>query len=520
MTAQIGEPLLQIDQLHKSFTLPVLQGVHLAVNAGEVCALMGANGAGKSTLSNIICGRLQPTSGDMQLAGKPYAPKSLADAERLGVRMVLQELAPINNLSVGENLCLRDLPSRFGFVQYRQVEQYARQALALVGLQDLDPATPMHRLGIGQKQLVEIATVIARPCRLLILDEPTAALTDPQIEVLFQQIKKLQSRGVAVIYISHRQSDIETIADKVTVLRDGKTVFSQCQQFTTGDDIISHMTGVPVTKQAPFAVRPVGDLFLSLRGITRPPLLNDINLAIHRGEVLGLAGLIGSGRTELLRAIMAADPVPESSAGIMTLAEDNKPYAPRSPVDAVAAGIGMIPEDRQHQALLSALPGSHNITLGQLSDVASFGWIKHHKENQLVRNYQQQLSVQWADPNQPVSQLSGGNQQKIIIARWLLRDCELLLFDEPTRGIDVQTKRLIYTLLDQLAKAGKAIVVVASEWQELTTVCDRIAVLSQGEISGVFNRGQWSERKLMAAACANFLATTDAETTSNHDAIE
>jgi len=501
-------PLLAIENLHKSFNVPVLTGVDFTVQAGEVHALMGANGAGKSTLSNIICGHLQPTSGGLTLAGAAYAPGSVSAAEALGVRMVMQELNQINNLTVGENICLRHLPRRFGFVQFKRVKEIAEAALALVGLDDLNPATPMHTLGVGQQQLVEIATTISQPCKLLILDEPTAALTEPQIEKLFAQIRRLQSAGTGIIYISHRMADIEQIADTITVLRDGKSVATKpCRELSV-DQIVAHMTGEAVGQHAEFPRRPTGELALSVRQLCRPPLLKNIDLEVYQGEILGIAGLIGAGRTELLRAIYGADAANSGDSGTMSLGHRQEPFAANSPAQAVRSGVGLIPEDRKQQALLLTQAIAHNISLanlGQLTRACVF--IDNNAEITAAQQYQQQLAIKCDGVNQLVGQLSGGNQQKAVIARWLLRDCTILLFDEPTRGIDIQTKRMIYQLLDQLAKAGKAIVVVSSETDELTTLCDRIAVMSNGEISATFERGQWSAEKIMAAACQHFLQT-------------
>ncbi|BFM09729.1 sugar ABC transporter ATP-binding protein [Halioxenophilus aromaticivorans] len=499
--------LLELHGLGKTFNAAVLKGIDLTLAPGEVLALMGANGAGKSTLCNIISGQLAASTGSMRLQGLDYQPGGVAEAERLGVRMVRQELSQINQLSVAENIGLAHLPKRWGFVDYPRLNQQASQALAMVGLESLDPTTPMHRLGVGQQQLVEIAKTISQPCKILLLDEPTAALTDPQIDILFQQIRRLQKQAVAILYISHRLADIERIADTVTILRDGNIVSRQAKADISAEQIVKDMSGVASDQAQHFAPRPPGDALLTLTKVSRPPLLNNINLTIRRGEILGIGGLIGAGRTELLRAIFGADLAPAGSQGEMTItrAQKAQAYAPASPAQAVAAGIGMIAEDRKQQAALLPLAIKHNITLAKLSTVSGKGWINSTKEAATAGHWQQALAIKCDHIDQPIGELSGGNQQKAIIARWLLRDCDLLMFDEPTRGIDVHTKRMIYQLLDDLARAGKAIVVVSSESEELTHLCDRIAVMSAGEITRVFNRGQWSEEQLMAAACENFL---------------
>ncbi len=504
--------LLSLNNLTKHFNVPVLKGVDLQLAKGEVLALMGANGAGKSTLCNIISGRLCASAGAMQMNGQTYAPTRVAEAEALGVRMVMQELNQVNTLSVAENIGLAKLPSRWGIVCYRRLYQQARQALVRVGLSDLDPAMPMAQLGVGQQQLVEIAKTLNQPCKLLILDEPTAALTDPQIDVLFEQIKLLKSRGVGVIYISHRLADIKRIADTVTVLRDGKVVSSLAQQAVTSQQIITDMSGVESTEQQEFTARRAGADYLTLNDYSQPPVLKNINLTIKRGEILGIGGLIGAGRTELLRAIFGADQ--QAHTGAITITALGQAYRPKHPAQAVRRGIGLIPEDRKQQALLAGLSIQNNISLANMKAVASRGFISSQAEAKLAQHWLAKLAIKCDGLHQAIGELSGGNQQKAIIARWLEQDCDLLLFDEPTRGIDVHTKRMIYQLLDELARAGKAVVVVSSETEELTQLCDRIAVLSAGEISQIFDRGQWSEAALMAAACKNFIpppATAPAE---------
>lgn len=497
----MASPRLAIHNLYKSFNVPVLTGVDLTIQPGEVHALMGANGAGKSTLSNIICGRFAANSGSMLLNGQAYQPDSIKAAEHAGVRMVMQELNTVATLTVAENIGLGNMPTRFGFVNWQTLNRQAQQALSLVGLESLDVNLPMSQLGVGQQQLVEIAATLLNPCQLLILDEPTAALTDPEIEHLFAQIKKITAGGGSVIYISHRMDEIQRIADTVSVLRDGCSVGTQPTSELTSEAIVSLMTGEESSKHHSYALRPSKDVALTIDGLSRSPVLQDVDLKIYAGEILGISGLIGSGRTELLRALVGADPKKPGDTGELTLGREQKSITVNSPADALALGIGLIPEDRKQHGLLLDLSIQKNFSIANLDQLStSAGWLHPGKEAELARQYCNQLSLRYHDLNQPIRELSGGNQQKVIIARMLYRDCDILLFDEPTRGIDMQTKRLIYKLLDQLAKAGKAIVVVSSETSELTYLCDRIAVMSAGSIVDVFDRGSWSNEQLTAAA--------------------
>ncbi len=494
-------PRLEVKSLYKSFNVPVLSGVNLSIQPGEVHALMGANGAGKSTLSNIICGRFAANSGSLMLNGTPYQPNSIKAAESAGVRMVMQELNTVASLSVAENIGLGNMPARFGLVNWRALHTQAQHALSLVGLASLDVTLPMGRLGVGQQQLVEIAKALLRPCQLLILDEPTAALTAPEIAHLFAQINTITAAGGSVLYISHRMDEIQQIADTVSVLRDGHSVGTRAARDLSSDDIVELMTGEEFHQQHSYTRRPRKALALKIQNLQRAPLLHNINLKVYAGEILGISGLIGAGRTELLRALVGADPTAPGDSGELSLGHREKPAVINSPAAALALGIGLIPEDRKQHALLLNLSIQKNFSIANLRQLSTAGtWLHSGREAALAEQYGAQLSLRYHRLTQAVSELSGGNQQKVIIARMLYRNCDILLFDEPTRGIDMQTKGLIYQLLDQLAKAGKAIVLVSSEISELTDLCDRIAVMSAGSIAKVFERGEWSNAQLTAAA--------------------
>jgi ribose transport system ATP-binding protein len=480
-----------------------LRGIDLEVEKGEVHALVGANGAGKTTLCNIICGitDADSNSGDMQFSQCTHVPLSRKDAEAAGIRIVMQELNLIDDLSVAENLYFGSLPTKRGLVDFKKLYADSRAVLGDMGLDNVGPRVPLRELGVGQQQLIEIGRELMHPCKLLILDEPTAALTDPQIELLFEKIESLKANGTSVIYVSHRMGEIRRIADRVSVLRDGEAVLTSAVADISVEEIVRQMAEEPVRAFDRRGDKKVSTA-LKVRELSTKNLLRDINLDIHFGEILGIAGLMGSGRTELLRAIFAAD---ELSAGYIQLSNSSQQLSLKSPVDAVAHGIGLIPEDRKQQGLLLQQSVKNNITLPSLRFFKKFaGWIDVGGEQEAVEEYRNSLDIKCDGIDQVVGQLSGGNQQKVSIARWLMRDCGVLLFDEPTRGIDIHAKTAIYALLDELAEQGKAVVIVSSESRELTDLCDRIAVMSHGRLAATFKRGEWTAEKIMAASFSEY----------------
>lgn len=499
-------PLLQLRGLGKRYAVPVLTEVDLEVLPGEVHALVGANGAGKSTMARIICGLTEVTTGSLLLDGAPYTPATKADAEAAGVHMVMQELNLVNTLSVAENLFLNRLPRRYTLIDYRALYAQAYKALAAVGLEAIDPSTPIAALGVGHQQLIEIAAALSRPCRLLILDEPTAALTDPQVDLLFRHINRLKAEGVAIIYISHRMDELRRISDRVTILRDGRVVASQRTHTLSLDEIVQHMVGdAQVEALTRNEVTDKGPIAMRVDRLSRGPLVQDVSFDVHRGEILGLAGLVGSGRTETLRAIFGAD---RPDSGQIRLGESLNPAKIHMPRDAVRAGIGLIPEDRKQHGLLLSQAIRPNITLAHMKGVTgTMGWIQGAEENRVSSNLSTRLAIQATSIEQLAVELSGGNQQKVIIARWLLRDCDILLFDEPTRGIDVAARQTIYKLLRELTRQGKALVVVSSDLPELMSLCDRIAVLSAGRLVQTFEQGEWTHDAIMAAAISGYLTS-------------
>ncbi|MBR8182222.1 sugar ABC transporter ATP-binding protein [Burkholderia ambifaria] len=508
-------PVLSVSGVGKTYAEPVLADVTLTLAPGEALALTGENGAGKSTLSKIIGGLVDPTTGTMQLGGQAYAPASRTQAEALGVRMVMQELNLLPTLTVAENLFLNRLPRRFGIIDRARLHDDAQAAMARVGLDAIDPDTPVGALGIGHQQMVEIARNLIGDCRVLILDEPTAMLTAREVELLFEQIDRLKARGVAIVYISHRLDELARVAERVAVLRDGRLVHVGDMAATTSDGLVTLMVGREIGEHIDLGPRRIGAPRLAVSGMTRGTAVQDVSLEVRSGEIFGISGLIGAGRTELLRLIYGAD---TPDAGMISVGDPLKPARIGSPVDAVRHGIALITEDRKGEGLLLSQSVTSNVSLGQLEQLARGGIVDTARETALAEQQIDALRIRTHGAAQPVGELSGGNQQKVVIGRWLARDMGVLLFDEPTRGIDVGAKFEIYTLMGQLARDGRALVVVSSDLRELMLICDRIGVMSAGRMTAVFERGNWTQDALLAAAFAGFGRDALPEGTRHPDA--
>ncbi len=494
-------PRIELHGVSKRYAAPVLRDVALALRPGEVRVLAGENGAGKSTLSKIVCGLVDPDGGRMLLDGVPYAPRSRRQAEQLGVRIVLQELSLVNTLSVAENLFLRELPRRAGMIDYRALHQRAAALMEQVGLGALDPATPVGQLGIGQRQMVEIAATLNGECGLLILDEPTAMLSGREVDLLFTQVARLKAQGVAILYISHRLEETRRIADSISVLRDGALVATRAAADFSTADMVRLMVGREVGEELDRPHSRGGRVRLQVQGLRRAPAVQQVDFAVHAGEIFGIAGLVGSGRTETLRMIFGADQPDGGSIAI-----DGAAARMASPRQALRRGVCLVSEDRKEEGLLLSQPIRVNTTLADIGAVARAGWLRRAFESAVALRIGQTMRLRAGLVDQPVGELSGGNQQKVAIGRWLHKRCDIMLFDEPTRGIDVGAKFDIYRLMADLAAEGRALVVVSSDLAELRLLCDRIGVMSGGTMVRIFERADASQDALLEAAFSHYNA--------------
>lgn len=498
--------VLSVSGLNKAYNIPVLKNFDFDLKKGEVHALVGSNGAGKSTFANILTGLTPRNSGEILFRNSPYNPSNKQEASAAGINMVLQELNVIPTLTVGENLFLHALPHHKGIIARKELLRDSKQALLRLGLDELDPNQLADTLGVGQQQLVEIAGALAQNSSILILDEPTAALTGPEIDRLFENIHQLREEGVAMIYISHRMDEIFRIADRVTVLRDGRRINTHDTDGVTMDKLVHEMAGNELAERHPHLEIQHRGPGLTVRNLTARPAVHDVSFSVQKGEILGIAGLIGAGRTETLRAIFGADP---KQSGAVFIGDKKTPLTISSPTDAVNAGIGLIPEDRKRDGLLLDKSVSFNTTLSTLERFSKSGLINHRKEIAATVATTDKLELKRDSVEQSVDELSGGNQQKVVMGRWLLCDSPVLLFDEPTRGIDVAAKETIYNALDQLARDGKTLVVVSSDLLELMSIAHRILVMSAGKIAGEFTPDTWSQEAITAAAFSEYISTQD-----------
>jgi ribose transport system ATP-binding protein len=473
-------PRLVTRDVKKAFGVTAaLDGISLSAAAGEVHAVVGENGAGKSTLMKILAGDLRPDSGELFLDGAPYRPESPMAARRAGVAMVQQELALCPHLSVAENVLLGVEPARFGVLGRREMRERTLAALQPLAAHhpDLHPDAIVADLPPAAAQLVEIARALAAArCQVLILDEPTSSLSADDVERLFAVVGKLRARGLSILYISHFLEEVQRVADVYTVLRDGKTVGSGAMAGTPLADVVTMMAGRRVDRQFARSARVAGEPIVAIRGLSGVKKPTGASLTLRRGEVVGIAGLVGAGRTELLRAIFGLDAI---KGGTIRVGVLEGPAGPRA---RLAQGVGFLSEDRQAEGLATALSVADNLTLSKLAGLGRFGLVFPRRQRAVTQAFIDKLGIRARDPDQPVGDLSGGNQQKVALARLLYHDVDVLLLDEPTRGIDVASKAQIYEIIDGMAARGKAVLMVSSYLPELLGVCDRIAVMRRGKL--------------------------------------
>ena len=467
--------------------------VDLEILPGEVHALAGENGAGKSTLMKILSQVERPTEGELQISGEKVAFHGPGYAQSLGVAMVYQEFALAPHLSVAENLFLGREPARAGFINRRSEKEKAGELLGRVGL-EIDSNRLVSGLTVAEQQRLEIAKALAIEAKVLILDEPTATLAEREIEGLFEVIREMASRGIAILYISHRLDEIFRIADRVTVMRDGKVVETKPTSELTEEELVNLMVGREIGNLYPKPEAEIGEVLLRVEGISREGVLKDCSFEVRSGEILGFAGLVGAGRTELARAVFGADPV---DSGRVEL--EGREIQVKSPQTAIAAGIGYLTEDRKGAGLALQLGIDHNITLANVP-VAMAGFLDLGTEQRIARDRSEQLDIQAPTIKRKVQVLSGGNQQKVVVAKWLETHARALFFDEPSRGIDVGAKAEMFGLIGDLAKEGRGIVLISSYLPELLNMCDRILVMRDGRVAGVLEREEFSEERIVSLA--------------------
>jgi ABC-type sugar transport system ATPase subunit len=495
-------PAVALNDIVKDYPgVRALAGVSLDLRGGEVHALVGENGAGKSTLIRILSGDARPSRGRILVQGQEVQFQSPKDARRCGIATIFQELMVVPGLSVAENVVLGSEPMiGWGRQVYsrRRAERIAEQTLQSLGLAvAIDPQAPMTALSTAQKQIVEIARALIRDTPVIVLDEPTAALSDKEAEALLRILRRLREKGTAILYVSHRLNEVRGLADRITVLRGGHHIATlPAPAVTDTAQLIELMVGRPLDELFPGRGDARGTLVFTVQGLSRQGTFEDVNFSVRGGEILGVAGLIGAGRTEVMRAIFGADPLDRG-----TVVKNGQTLSIRTPSDAIAAGVAYLPEDRKEQGLILALEGHENLALASLSSYCAWGVVSWGRLRRAAQEVATQLQFR-GNLDAPVRTISGGNQQKIVIGKWVLSHADVLMFDEPTRGIDVGAKAEVYRLMHRLAEQGAAVIVVSSELPELMNLCHRMIVMSGGRVQDEMEATEFDERRILAAAFA------------------
>lgn len=496
MPGENENPLLAMRGIQKRFPgVLALDGVDLTLNRGEVLALLGENGAGKSTLIKMLGGAHQPDEGEIRIDGERVEIHSASDARRAGIAVIYQEFNLVPGLTVAENLFLGREPTRFGFVDHRAEEKQAVEWLERIGLK-IDPDRKCGDLTVAQQQAVEIAKALSFDARILVMDEPSAVLTEQEVERLFEVVRDLRESGIGVIYISHRLDEVDALADRLLVLRDGRRVGEEAVAETGRERLIEMMVGRSMENEFPTRNVEIGEERLRVEGLGRGRAVCDVSFSVRAGEIVGFSGLVGAGRTETVRLIAGAD---RKDAG--TIRINGKAVDFRSPRDAIETGVCLLSEDRKGEGLVLAHSALENFGLPNLRRFSRGGWLDESKERDEFGDYASQLSLRLSGPEQSAGELSGGNQQKVVLAKWLARNADIILFDEPTRGIDVGAKFEIYQLMNRLAAEGKAIIMVSSELPEILGMSNRILVMREGRLAGeIENTTDTTQEDVLALA--------------------
>ncbi|MCF0228417.1 MAG: sugar ABC transporter ATP-binding protein [Parasporobacterium sp.] len=484
--------LIELKGIKKSFYgVEVLHGVDLTLRPGTVHALMGENGAGKSTLMKVIAGVHKCDEGTILMDGKEVRINSPSEAQSLGIAMIHQELSPVREMTVAENIFLGREPSRMGFIDYRKL--YAQTSDLLEKLRiPINPKSKMKSLRVADQQMVEIAKAISQNARIVIMDEPTSAITDNEVDSLFAMIEDMKAHDVGIIYISHKMGEIFRIADDITVLRDGTLVNTWPASEVDNDTLIKQMVGRELKEQFPKVAAPIGETVLEVKNLSLTGQYEDISFELHRGEILGLVGLVGAGRTEVMRSIFG---MTQPEKGEILL--NGKPVHMKSPADAIKKGIAYVTEDRKGEGLILPMSVFKNTTLSALKDFVKTGIIQDVKESKAVDEQVKALRIKVNNLKLPVKSLSGGNQQKVVLAKWMITGPDIMIFDEPTRGIDVGAKAEIYKIMCDYVAQGHAIIMISSEMPEAMGMSDRIIVLSNHKCSGELDRQEFSQEAIV-----------------------
>lgn len=476
----MSELILKMTGIDKRFSgVHALKGVDFDLYAGEVHALMGENGAGKSTLMKVLCGIHAYDSGTIEYFGKKVKFASIAESQAAGISIIHQELNMMNHLTVAQNIYIGREPMKCGFIDDKKMETDAKELFKRIGVR-IDPSVKLGSLTVGRQQMVEIAKAVSHDSKLLILDEPTAALTQPEVEDLFRIMHDLQHKGIGMIYISHRMDEINRISDRVTVMRDGEYVGTEYTKNLTKDDIVKMMVGRVIygEQKEKSLVADDAPVVLEARNIVSGKTLKNVSFKLRKGEILGFAGLMGAGRTELARAVYGADSFDSGEIFV-----NGKRTEIKTPEVAVKHGICYLSEDRKQYGLMLGKSVTENTVIASLDDYIRFGWINDAAAKAAAEEKNKQLRTKTPSMDQLLKNLSGGNQQKVIVARWLLKDCDVFIFDEPTRGIDIGAKSEMYDLMSELAAQGKSIIMISSELAEIQRLSDRVIVMCEGRIT-------------------------------------
>jgi len=493
---RMSQKLLRMSGIEKRFAgVHALKGVDFELESGEVHALLGENGAGKSTLMKILAGIYPVDEGEIFIEGNKVSINSVKDAQALGISIIHQEISLVPHLSVAENIFLGKEPvTKTGWIDWKRMIEETRKTLQQFGL-ELSPEVPVKKLTVAQQQMIEIIKAVSFRAKMIVMDEPTSSLTEKEVEFLFQTIGHLKEQGVGIVYISHRMNELFAITDRITVLRDGALIGTVRTKDTTADQLISMMVGRELTQYYIKDTAPEngGEIVLSVHNLSKKGVLNDASFELKKGEILGFAGLVGAGRSELMKCIFGLDAFDEGEIRI-----DGKPLIIRNPNDAIKHGIAYVTENRKEEGLFLIRSVQYNITIKVLDKFIKWWFrVNARYEDQKTRQFINELSIKTPNPDQEVRNLSGGNQQKVLISRWLATNPRILILDEPTRGVDVGAKAEIYAIMNRLVKEGVSIIMISSELPEVINMSDRIAVMYKGGIRTILNRDEFSQETIM-----------------------